>query len=268
MALGAFDAGLSNGDRLATLDVGRGRGHGLEAVVDLAAKQIIDRRAGAFVRHMQCVDAGAQLEHLQRQVLGRAAACRGKTDLAGLRLAQSNQVLHGFGRLGFVADQQVGRDADQGDGHKVALDHISELGHQAGRQRMAVDVRHEQGVAVAGLLGHIVGCDHARGAGLVFNQHGNVPHHRELLPDHTRQRIRATAGRKADHDADRAAGQVLRPEPGGCDDGRASCGGGEDGSALHGLSPLVLSCSLVCHCGADPQSMHTEAGMDSGSSPG
>ena len=171
-------------------------------------------------------------------MLGRATTGRRKTDVTGILFAQFDQIFDIFGRLGFVADQQIWRDTDQRDRHKVALDHIAKLGHQTGRQRVAVDVSHQQSVAIAGLLGNVVSRDHTSSTRFVVDDDGEVPHDRELLPHHARQCIGATTRREADHDTDRPVGQGLRLEHGCGDQSGTSDGATDKSSALHDLSPV------------------------------
>jgi hypothetical protein len=65
--LRALEPGLRDRDDAAALHVRSGRRHRLEAVLDLAAHQVGEQRAAALVRHVQCIDLGTQLEHLERQ---------------------------------------------------------------------------------------------------------------------------------------------------------------------------------------------------------
>jgi hypothetical protein len=147
--------------------------------------------------------------NISSQVLGRAGARRAEADLARIGAAQRHQVLHRPGRLVLVADQQVGRDADQHDRREVAVGVVVHLRKQRRGDRMAVDVRHHQRRAVGRLLGGVVGGDHAGGAGPVLHDDLRLPHLAELLADHAGQDVGAAAGRKADHDANRPARQGL-----------------------------------------------------------
>ena len=123
---------------------------------------------------MQRVDAGAQLNISSARCCAEPAPADPK-DLARLRLALRDDVAH---RLRFVrmADQQVRRHADEDDRHEVALDDVVQLRLQARRERVAVDVRHQQHRAVARLLGDVVGGEHAGDAGLVLDDHLLLPH--------------------------------------------------------------------------------------------
>ena len=98
---------------------------------------------------------------------------------------------------------------------------------------MAVDVRHDQGVAIAGLLGDKVRRNHAGRTAPVFDDHGGVPQHAQLLTHDTCQRVRAAAGRKPHHDADRPRGQGLRSEHGRGYAGRGGSRSADESSALH-----------------------------------
>ena len=177
-----------------------------------------------FARDAQHGDELAQLNaELETRSAELEAANRRLEELAGTDpltgVANRRQLFEAidreFGRarrfVG-VGDQQVGRDADQHDGHEVALDAVVQLGLQAGRERVTVDVCHQQRAAVARLLGDVVGRQHAGHAGLVLDDDLLVPHLRELDRQHARQRIGAAAGREADDDADRAARPDLRED--------------------------------------------------------
>ncbi|MCY1211081.1 hypothetical protein D9M72_227880 [compost metagenome] len=233
MALGALGARLRHGEHAAVLHVRGGGGHGLEAVLDLPAHQVGQQRAAALVRHVQRIDAALQLEHLQRQVLGRARAGGAEAHGAGRSLAGGDDVFHAEGLLARVGDEQVGRDAHEHDRHEVAFDAVAQLGLQAGCERVAVDVGHEQGAAVAGLLRHVVGREHAGDAGLVLDDDLLAPHRRELLRDHACQRVGAAAGWKAHHDAHGARGPLLCEQPGHAQRGGRAGGGLDQGTSLH-----------------------------------
>ena len=186
-----------------------GRRHRIEAVLDGAADQVSQHRARALVGHVDRLDLGGQHKHLQCQVLRAAGAGRTKADLARLGAAQLDQILHGFGRLAFVADQQVGRDTHQHNRLEVFGGVIVDL-LQGGRDGLAVDVRHQQRVAVAGLLGHIVGGDGARRACLVLDDDLRLPQVTQLLADDPSQNVRAATGCEAHDDTDGSIGQRLR----------------------------------------------------------
>jgi hypothetical protein len=122
------------------------------------------------------------------------------------------------------------------DRHEVFLGVVVQLETHRRRERVAVDMGHEQGVAITGLLADVVGRNHTGGTGLVLDHHRQVPHGGELLAHHPRQRIRAAARRKAHNDAHRPAGQGLGVKH------RRGQGGGGCGhkcSSLHGLSPFM-----------------------------
>ena len=74
---------------------------------------------------------------------------------------------------------------------------------------MAVDMRHEQGVAICRLLGDKVGGDHTSSACLVVNDDGDVPHGLKFLGQHTGQRVGTTSRREPHHNANGARGQSL-----------------------------------------------------------
>ncbi len=144
------------------------------------------------------------------------------------------------GCAGF-ADQQVRRHADQHDRHEIALGVVAQLRLQARRERMAVDVRHQQHAAVARLGRDIVGREHAGDAGLGLDDDLLVPHHAELLADDAGQRIGAAAGRKADDDAHRAVRPGLRVKARNAEGGGGACGSLQDGTSLHGFSDEMKS---------------------------
>ena len=104
---------------------------------------------------------------------------------------------------------------------------------------MVVDVRHQQRAAVAGLLGDVIGGNYAGRAGLVFDQHGGVPYHRELPCGDARQNVGATARREADDDADRPARQVLRSQHGCGQCGHRSGCGIDKSSAMHDFVSIL-----------------------------
>jgi hypothetical protein len=221
--------------------VRRRRGHGLEAVHDLAAHQVGEERAAALVRHVQRVDAGLQLEHLEREVLRRSLPGRAEGDLAGLGLAAGDDVGNGERLLRRVGDQQVGRDADQHDRNEVLLDAVAQLRLQAGRQAVAVDVRHQQRRAVARLLRGVLGGEHAGDAGLGLDDDLLVPHLRQLGGDDAGERIGAAAGGKADDDADRAVRPFLGEQARRGEGGDGGAAGLEEGASLHSFGSCQRS---------------------------
>jgi hypothetical protein len=77
-------------------------------------------------------------------------------------------------------------------------------------------------------------------AGLGLDDDLLVPHQRQLLADHARERIRAAAGREADDDADRPVRPDLREHTRDTESGGGAGGGLEDRAALHGVSPVWI----------------------------
>ncbi|MNT49197.1 hypothetical protein D3C72_1860340 [compost metagenome] len=91
-------AGRSQAQRpdLAALGLGQGRVGLVEHGVHLIAHQIVQRGAGALVGDGGDVHAGLAGEHGSHQVRGRAHAGIAEVQLAGVLLAEGDQVGHRF----------------------------------------------------------------------------------------------------------------------------------------------------------------------------
>jgi hypothetical protein len=144
-------------------------------------------------------------------------------DAARVPAALLHQLRERLGRLRGRTHQHHGGLPHHRDRREIALGVVAQLGVQPRRDAVAVDVRHQQRVAVARLLGHEVGRDDAGRARLVVDDDGDVPQHLQLLPQDARQHVGAPAGRKADDQLHRPAGQIgLRSSP----RGRGQCRAG------------------------------------------
>jgi hypothetical protein len=115
----ALEAGHAQRAQLAALDVRQHRRHLRKHHADLAAQQVIDRRAYAFVGHVQQLHAAIERHQLAGQVRLAAGARRGKADAAGLLRGQRQQLLDGAGRHGGVHHQHVFDRGQHGDGREV-----------------------------------------------------------------------------------------------------------------------------------------------------
>ena len=66
--------------------------------LDIAGEQVLQRRAGAAIRHVHDVDPGHHLEQLAGQVRARADAGAGEVELAGIGLGVGDQLGDRFDR--------------------------------------------------------------------------------------------------------------------------------------------------------------------------
>ena len=113
---------------------------------------------------MQEVDLGRVLQHLHRQVRGRAVAGRRVVELARLALRERDEFGQRLRRDLRIDHQQVRRDRDQRDRREVLDRIVGQL--RVGARRDGVRARRADGqrVAVRRRLGRGVGADGAAGA--------------------------------------------------------------------------------------------------------
>ena len=131
-------------------------------------QQIVERVGAAAIGHVQDVDAGPILEHLDAQVGGGAEARRAVGELAGVRLGVVDHLLEGLGADGGMDDEPADEVADARHRHE-ALDGV--VGRLAQvRQDVERRVgRQQEGVAVGRRLGGGLGADHAAGTAAVLD---------------------------------------------------------------------------------------------------
>ena len=70
---------------------------GIEHELDLPSQQIVQRRRGALVRNVGCVDPGRALEHLRRDVRRAAAARRSVGEFSGVGARVGDELVEVFG---------------------------------------------------------------------------------------------------------------------------------------------------------------------------
>ena len=155
-------------------------------VVDLVhhlhgvGQQVVERVGAAAIGHVQDVDAGAVLQHLEPQVRRGAEPRRTVGQLAGVGLGVVDHLLEGLGTDGGMHREAGDEIADARDRHE-AVGVVRRLAHvrQHGERRVGA---HQEGVAVAGRLRGRLGADHAAGAGAVLDD--------ELLPERLAELLR------------------------------------------------------------------------------
>ena len=187
-------AGDGKGFQLAGLHMlhhGRRRGH---EDLHLAAQHVLDRRAGALVRHMDHVGACGLLEQGGADMRQRAVALRREIHLARVGLQVGDELLQVGGRNRRVHRDHVGGRCEQGHRRQVFL-----RPRHLGEHRRVADVigrvRDQQRVAVLGRQRHVLVGDVAAGAGLVLDDH--------RLAERLGQRVADDARRGVDHAARR-----------------------------------------------------------------
>ncbi|KAG0765768.1 hypothetical protein G6F22_017960 [Rhizopus arrhizus] len=145
--------------------------------------------------HVQQVGAGALLEELQRQVVGRARAGGGCRQLAGFLLGGGQHVVDRLvGRVDVHGQQQreLGDAADVGELGRV----VRQLGVQRRVERQRAGVRRADHVAGGFGLRNGGGADDGGGAGAVLDHDGLA------------QGLFQAAGNRAGDDVGAAAGRV------------------------------------------------------------
>ncbi len=173
-----------DGIELAGLDLLQRRAERIEHEGHAAAHQVLQRRPRAAIGHMRGLDAGARLEQLAGQMVGRAVARRGVARLAFLGLQLGDQLGQRARLLG--RDQQHHRH-EAGQRHQLEI-----LQRIVGKLVVERDVdavrrggAEQQRVTVGLRLGDLLGADRAAGAALVLDH--------DLLAELFRQRHRQDA---------------------------------------------------------------------------
>ena len=145
----------NSGCRVAVIDVEQVQLARLDVrnVVDLVhhlhgvGQQVVERIGAAAVGHVQDVDAGAVLQHLEPQVRGGAQAGRPVGQLARIGLGVVDHLLEGLGPDRGMHREAGDEIADAGD-RQEAVGVVRRLAHvrQHGERRVGA---HQEGVAVA-----------------------------------------------------------------------------------------------------------------------
>ena len=91
----------------------------------VASDHILQGGRGTFVGHVHDVDVCFRLEQFTGKMRGRAIAGRSKIDLAGLRLAQIDQLRQRTNRHFRIDHQDIGLSPDQRNGDEILLRVVS-----------------------------------------------------------------------------------------------------------------------------------------------
>ena len=199
--------GAGDGERphLALAHMRQARQHEVEEHRHAAGDHVHDRQRIAAIGNVQHVDAGLDLEQFHREVVGRAVAGRGVTDVAGLRLRERDQLFKRL-RREFRIDHHHHRNGAEQRHRREVLDRIEgQLGVERRRDRDRA-WRQQQRVAVGRGLRHRIGAEIAAGAGLVLHHHRLAEALAEFSADKARERVGGAAGGERNHEGDRARG--------------------------------------------------------------
>ncbi len=177
--------------------------------VDRAGQQVVDRRRGAAIGHVQQVGAGLALEQLDREMGDAAGAGGAAVHLAGIGLGMGDEALE-------IADAELAVDgqrllhAHHQDLRGDVLGRVERhLGHQAlhdGAGRGAHQA-HDMGVGAG--LGDEVDAGDAGRAALVLDQHRLAEERRHALGEVAAEDVGRPAGRERHDEGEGLAGKGL-----------------------------------------------------------
>ena len=216
----------------------RGR-RGVDHDLHLSADQIGERRRRAAIGHLHHLDPGHHLEQLGGDVLRRADAGRGITDLAGIGFDIGDQLgnrLHRNRRIDLHHQRHAHDAGDRGDvADEIEIEILVQRGVDGIRRG-----HREQRVAVGRRAHHRLGADIAAGARLVFDDEGLAEPLGEPLAHQPHDDVLRAAGGKADDQVHRPRRIVERK--GATGKSRRGRGGGGELQELaaakcHGVAP-------------------------------
>ena len=209
---------------------------GAEGQLHLAGQQVLQRRAGALVRHVHHLDAGLLLQHGARHVLQRAVARRGVVQLARVGLGVGHQLGQRLGGHVVAHHDDLRRRQDVGDGLEVGQLPLALL-HQVRRDDVKARVLHQQRVAIGRRTLDDGRRNGAVAAALVVDHHLLARHCAQALRQHAAGQVGGAAG-GGGHDQGDGLGRIALRQ------GAAShqCGGQGDemlAGQLHGECLLL-----------------------------
>ncbi len=231
---------------LAGGELRRRRGHGDEHRVEVARREVLDRRAAAAIGHMRQLRAGGGLEQFAHHVRRRADAARAIGVVPGPRLREGREFRRVACRQRRVAEDQQRRRADHGDRHQVLLDVIGHARLQGGHDGEG-QVREQQRVAIRRGSRDVFGAEHRAGARAVLD-HDRLPERgTEPRLDQPRQHVRRPARGEGHHQADRPVRPLGLREGGRGKHGPRRAEQGPSGQPI-GRSPhhSAMKLAIVC----------------------
>jgi hypothetical protein len=155
----------------------------------------------AAIGHVQHVDAGAQLEHLARQVARAAEADRPVGQRARIGARQTDQLLDGAGRHRDMHGEHHGRFADQPDGREILHAVVAQVLVEQRIDGMAVG-DHQQRIAVGLRMGDGSSRDRPVRPRPALDDELLAETRRQPLGDDARDQIDQAAGRIGHHHLD------------------------------------------------------------------
>ena len=157
---------------------------------------------------MHDIDLGRVLEHLHRQVRGRARSGGRVVELARLALRERDEFRERVGLDLWIDDQQVRRDRNERYVREILHRIVGQLRIRARRDRVRAGRAEREGVTVRGRLGRGVRADRSAGACLVFDDHLLAEALAELLRDDARHDVGGASRREADDQLDGPVGVI------------------------------------------------------------
>ena len=209
----------------------------------LPANRSVERRRRAAIGHVRGLDAGGVEEELGAEMDQPARSARPVGELAGLALAELDQLLERPGRQRGIDGEHGGLVGELADRHDV-VQRIERRLVQDRIDRVAARDG-EIGVAVGGCLDRGLGAEIAAGAGLVLDDHGLAEPRAHLLGDQPAGEVRAAARRERRHELDRPRRPGLGRGPAG--DAQHRRGAEQAAAADHGAGHGTrISCNGTC----------------------
>ena len=185
------------------------RDYGSKHEISLTRHHIRQRRAGAFIRHVQDINASGGLKNLDRDMRVGVVAARGPVQLARVAPGIDQQFFHVGRRHPHIRNDDAGGRTDMHD--------RGEIGQRIGRtppQQHVVDagprISQEQRIAIRRGIGHRLRADRATGTTAVVDDELLAQSFRELLREQTRHDVIRTPGRKRHDHAHWLVRVVLR----------------------------------------------------------
>ena len=164
--------------------------------------QILMRGGHALVGNVLHLDASRDFKQLAAQVVRRAIAAAGVTELIRLRFRQRDQFLQALHRQAGMHRDDVGRHRCVGDRYEILLRAVGQLFVQPliyGENRRG---DYQQRMAIRFRFGDDRRANGATCAGPVVDDYLRPKRARQYWRDEPRQDVRGAARRKRHHDSD------------------------------------------------------------------
>ena len=164
----------------------------------MAAQQISDRCAGAFIRYVDDLYSCHRVEKLAGQVRTGAVARRSVIELPGFCLGQRDEVLQRIGRNGWMDHQDIGAGRGQRNRGEITDWIVGKLFVEADVHREG-RLRHQQRIAIGCRFGGNFKTDVAAAPGAVIDLHLLPPGRCKPLRKRSREYVgRATSPHRHD----------------------------------------------------------------------